>query len=347
MYINFKKAIISWAKSKMRTLPWEETKDPYHIWLREIILQQTRVEQGASYYQRFLKEYPEVKDLAAAPLEAIYKNWEGLGYYSRARNLHQAAKEITDKYQGVFPREYEQVIGLKGVGEYTAAAIVSFAYDQPRAVLDGNVFRVLSRYFGVDIPIDTTDGKKYFKTLAEQCLDTSHPAEYNQAIMDLGAVICKPAQPLCNHCPFSSDCIALHTDRIQELPVKSKKLIRQDRFFNFLVLMSEDKIVIQQRTERDIWQHLFQFPLIESADGLLKPEELNMEGVSLTESVVESREYKQALTHRNIFGKFFEIHTDKFELDRNWLLIKKEDLNKYGFPKIIREYLTEKDNYIY
>lgn len=347
MYINFKKAIISWAKSKNRKLPWQETRNPYHIWLREIILQQTRVEQGASYYHKFLKEYPEVKNLAAASLDGIYKNWEGLGYYSRARNLHQAAKEIVEIYQGVFPQEYEQVIGLKGVGEYTAAAIVSFAYDQPHAVLDGNVFRVLSRYFGIDIPIDTTAGKKYFKALAQKCLDTSHPAEYNQAIMDLGAVVCKPAQPLCDHCPFSSDCIALHTDRIQELPVKSKKLIRQDRFFNFLVLMHEDKIVIQQRTDKDIWQHLFQFPLIESTDRLLTAAELNIEGLSVPIPIVESREYKQALTHRNIFGKFFEIQTDKLELDKNWLVIKKEEINKYGFPKIIREYLTEKDNYIY
>ncbi len=347
MSIIFKKGLISWSKYKKRILPWEETRNPYHIWLREIILQQTRVEQGAAYYQKFLKAYPQVKDLADAPLEEVYKNWEGLGYYSRARNLRHAAQQITGDYLGIFPEDYDEILKLKGVGEYTAAAIVSFAYDLPYAVLDGNVYRVLSRYFGIDIPIDTTAGKKYFKILAQECLDISAPAIYNQAIMDFGAVICKPQQPLCNHCPFSSDCIAYNTDRIQELPVKSKKLIKQERFFNYLVMSDGKNIVIQQRTEKDIWQHLFQFPMIETSDSLMTLEDIEAASKNILYPIKESKVYKQALTHRNIVAKFFLIQVNNIELKDNWTKIKTDELDTYGFPKIIRDYLSENNNYIY
>jgi A/G-specific adenine glycosylase len=338
----FRKRLISWYLENNRPLPWSKTHDPYSIWLREVILQQTRVEQGASYYQKFLNHYPTIVDLANSSLEEVFKDWEGLGYYSRAKNLHKTAQIVRDDYNGIFPRVYEEILSLKGIGEYTAAAISSFAYNEPYSVLDGNVFRVLSRYFGIDYPIDTTIGKKYFKKLAQECLDISQPAQYNQAIIDFGAVICKPAQPLCNNCPFSSECKALNENRILELPVKSKKIIKKNRYFNYLVLSHQGKIYIQQRIEKDIWQFLFQFPNVEFNDQLLSKEEL-MKELSFSVSYIrESKIFLQTLTHRKIHAKFFEIECLDCIPPNDWILVSKEELNNYGFPKIIKDYLTEK-----
>lgn len=338
----FRKRLISWYLENNRPLPWSKTHDPYSIWLREVILQQTRVEQGASYYQKFLNHYPTIVDLANSSLEEVFKDWEGLGYYSRAKNLHKTAQIVRDDYNGIFPRVYEEILSLKGIGEYTAAAISSFAYNEPYSVLDGNVFRVLSRYFGIDYPIDTTLGKKYFKKLAQDCLDISQPAQYNQAIIDFGAVICKPAQPLCNNCPFSSECKALNENRILELPVKSKKIIKKNRYFNYLVLSHQGKIYIQQRIEKDIWQFLFQFPNVEFNDQLLSKEEL-MKELSFSVSYIrESKIFLQTLTHRKIHAKFFEIECLDCIPPNDWILVSKEELNNYGFPKIIKDYLTEK-----
>lgn len=342
MFKIFRKTLISWYLDNKRVLPWSETHDPYSIWLREVILQQTRVEQGASYYQKFLKHYPTIVDLANTSLEDVYKDWEGLGYYSRARNLLTTAQIVRDQYNGVFPTDYKEILILKGIGEYTAAAISSFAYDQPYSVLDGNVFRVLSRYFGVEYPIDSTIGKKYFKKLAQDCLDINEPAMYNQAIIDFGAVVCKPKQPLCNDCPFSSDCVAYNEGKIALLPIKSKKIIKQNRYFNFLVFAKQEYIYIQQRSEKDIWQHLFQFPLIESTDQLLTKAELPDEISNLTPYISESKIFFQLLTHRKIHAKFFEIESLNPPLPNDWILVKMEELIKYGFPKIIKDYLSEK-----
>lgn len=347
MYIIFSKSIIFWSNESKRTLPWPETRNPYFIWLREVILQQTRVEQGAAYYLRFIESYPSIKDLAKAPLDEVYKKWEGLGYYSRARNLHQTAKIVSEQYDGTFPNSYQDVLSLKGIGEYTAAAIMSFAYDEPYAVLDGNVFRVLSRFFGVDIPIDTTTGKKYFKNLAQECLDKERPAQYNQAIIDLGAVICKPTSPLCDHCPLSSNCIAHQQGKEEVYPVKSKKLVRQHRFFNYLVVSDGEQIIIEQRTHKDIWQHLYQFPLIESEDRNLEIEEL--EGMKWeTEHPIEvSSTYIQDLTHRRIHARFFEIRVKELKHDIDKQIVSIDKILDYGFPKIIREYLSARYNFIY
>lgn len=347
MYIIFSKSIVSWSKDEKRLLPWTITQNPYFIWLREVILQQTRVDQGAAYYQRFISTYPKVENLANASLDEVYKLWEGLGYYSRARNLHHTAKVISEQYQGQFPKEYSEVLQLKGIGEYTAAAIMSFAYNQPYSVLDGNVYRVLSRYFGIDIPIDSTKGKKYFKELAQQCLDKDQPAVYNQAIIDFGAIVCKPAQPLCDHCPLSSNCVAYHQGKIDLLPVKEKKLIKQHRYFNYLVLVDNEHIAIEQRTEKDIWQHLYQFPLVESTDNILQKEDLPLSDLKIKSPIRESRVYKQLLTHRVIHAKFFLVEVDGLSVFNEKQLIFKQNILQYGFPKIIREYLTEWDNFIY
>lgn len=347
MFNSFRKTLISWYLDHNRVLPWSKTKDPYSIWLREVILQQTRVEQGASYYQKFLNHYPTIIDLANSTLDEVYKDWEGLGYYSRARNLLTTAQIVRDKYNGVFPVDYQEILSLKGIGEYTAAAIASFAYDQPYSVLDGNVFRVLSRFFGIEHPIDTTIGKKYFKKLAQDCLDINQPAMYNQAIIDFGAVICKPKLPLCTNCPFSSECVAYNEGKISELPIKSKKIIKQNRYFNFLVFSKQNKIYIQQRQEKDIWQHLFQFPLIESPNQVLTLEDLPDDIIDFVPYIRESKMFFQTLTHRKIHAKFFEVESLDYDAKKDWILVEIRDLNKYGFPKIIKDYLSEKYNFIY
>jgi len=328
-------------------LPWKQTRDPYHIWLSEIILQQTRVEQGTPYYFRFVETYPTVLDLANASQESVLKSWEGLGYYSRARNLHAAASQVVQEYGGKFPDSYEEILKLKGVGGYTAAAIASFAFDLPYAVLDGNVFRVLSRFFGIDIPIDSTQGKKYFSQLAQDCLDKEHPADYNQAIMDFGAMVCKPVNPNCNNCPLSSHCKAYNEDRIKELPYKSKKIIRQTRFFNFLVLTDKTSVCIVQRSDNDIWKGLHQFPCMESEDLWVEvPENILSRLPDRIMNIKFSNKYKQILTHRNIEAQFVEIELDNIPVNFEWNRVPTEDIVKYTFPKIIREYLTDRFNCI-
>ena len=234
---HFSEKIIAWYDQNKRDLPWRNTKDAYLIWLSEIILQQTRVDQGMDYYLKFAKEFPTVKHLAKADNEKVMKLWQGLGYYSRARNLHTTAKIISEKYHGKFPDEYSDILSLKGVGNYTAAAIASFAFNKPYAVVDGNVYRVLARVFGIESPIDSTQGKKEFETLATELLDRKKPASHNQAIMELGALQCKPVNPDCSICALNTMCFAYSKKRINELPVKAKKTKVRNRYFNYIVLL--------------------------------------------------------------------------------------------------------------
>ncbi len=249
-------------------MPWRETSDPYCIWLSEIMLQQTRIEQGLPYYLAFTNAYPSIFDLANASEEEVLKLWQGLGYYSRARNLHATAKYIAFELNGKFPETYEGLLKLKGVGDYTASAIASISYNEPVAVVDGNVYRVLSRYFDIDTPINSTAGIKEFKLLAKELLDKEDPATYNQAIMEFGALQCKPQSPLCNTCPLSASCLALKNNKISMLPVKLKKGKIKKRYFNYLVFQSEEnKTILEKRSGKGIWEGLYQFPLIET-DGL-------------------------------------------------------------------------------
>ncbi len=245
-------------------MPWRNTKDPYRIWLSEIILQQTRVAQGLPYYERFIEAFPTVQDLAAASEEEVLKLWQGLGYYSRGRNLHFTAQYITNELQGVFPNTYKELLKLKGVGDYTASAIASICFNRPTAVVDGNVYRVLSRVYGIDTPINSTQGIKEFKALAQELIDTNQPANFNQAIMEFGAIQCKPQNPYCLHCVFQEECVAFRQNKIKELPVKIKKLNIKKRYFNYLVFVSRDqKTLFNQRTGKGIWQGLFEFPMLE------------------------------------------------------------------------------------
>ncbi len=331
-------------------MPWKGEKDPYKIWLSEIILQQTRVEQGLAYYEKFIARFPTIKHLAAAPDTTVFKLWEGLGYYSRCRNLLATARHIANDLNGVFPNTYEDIKALKGIGPYTASAISSFAYNLPHAVVDGNVFRVLSRVFGIETPIDSTQGKKLFTQLADELLDKKKPGLYNQAIMDFGAVVCKPALPLCPSCVFNKDCFAFLEKKVNELPVKEKKINIKKRWFYYLVIEHKGKIAIRQRTGKDIWNQLYEFPVIETtaeqetADLIARAEQeewINEGKYSLS---FVSPLFKQQLSHQLIAGRFIAIKSDKAgKLPEGSVWVSKKEMTEYPFPKFINQFLEKRD----
>ncbi len=326
-------------------MPWKGETDPYKIWLSEIILQQTRVEQGWNYYEKFIKEFPTVHDLAKAPEKIIFKLWEGLGYYNRCKNLIETAKKISKDYKGKFPSTYEEIKSLKGIGPYTAAAISSFAFNLPYAVVDGNVERVLSRYFAINTPIDTTDGKKLYAELANALLDKKQPGIYNQSIMDFGATICKPQNPLCAECPQQSDCQAFRHNLVNILPVKEKKLRRKERRFYYFIIEFNNRIYIHQRKEKDIWQNLYEFVLLEAEtnqEEILQSEFIkNIFGKEKIAAHKISEVSKQQLTHQTIRVQFIHINIAKQISLKGFLLVKKKDINKYPFPKSISAYLNQ------
>ena len=262
--MEFSDLLINWYWEHKRELPWRETTDPYKIWISEIILQQTRVVQGMEYYHNFLQHFPDVKSLAEAEEEEVLKCWQGLGYYSRARNLHFAAQTIMEKHGGTFPLKHEDVLELKGIGDYTAAAICSFAYGQPYAAVDGNFFRVLARVFEIETPIDSTKGKKDFYALAQELISKEHPALFNQAMMDIGATVCTPTSPNCQECPLQNMCLASAHRRIAELPVKSKKNSSKDRYFYYFLIKGNGQTYLHRREENDIWKGLYELPLVET-----------------------------------------------------------------------------------
>lgn len=350
----FTKRLLEWFNTNDRPLPWKGEKNPYYIWLSEIILQQTRVAQGLPYFEKFKATFPTVFDLANAPSDKVMKLWEGLGYYSRARNLHFTAKFIAEELNGVFPNTYKAILGLKGVGPYTAAAIASFAFDLPHAVVDGNVFRVLSRVFGIATPIDTTSGKKQFNQLATALLAKKAPAVYNQAIMDFGAVQCTPANPNCVSCPMQKNCTAFNKNLIDQLPIKSKKIKKRDRFFNYLVFKRDNAIVLNKRTQKDIWLNLYDFPLVETTNLIdqltLTTHDNFQQIIGNTPYIIKkiSKPFKQLLTHQKIIAIFWEIElksvlkmneTDFFE-------VKQKNINNFAFPKIIDLYFKDKSLYL-
>ena len=348
----FQKGLYKWASETPRPMPWKGEKNPYLIWLSEIILQQTRVEQGLPYFEKFKERYPTVKDLANASEDEVMKMWEGLGYYSRARNLHFTAKFISNDLDGVFPSDFDSIKMLKGVGDYTASAIASFAYDLPHAVLDGNVFRIFSRFLGIETAIDSTAGKKEFKRITQEFLDKKEPAKYNQSIMDFGAKQCTPKNPDCKNCPLNKKCIALEKNLIEKLPLKSKKLVKKTRHFNFLVFKKGNLRWIEKREGKDIWKNLYQFPIIESIEAIdelmkLKFDDtwtpfLEKKGWKIFK---KSRPFKQTLTHQNIIAVFweFEIEDETFSsLVPSLIRVNQNSLLDFAFPKIIDLYLKDK-----
>ncbi|MGN6508597.1 MAG: A/G-specific adenine glycosylase [Chitinophaga sp.] len=341
----FTDRILTWNRAHNdRTMPWKNEKNPYFIWLSEVILQQTRVEQGLPYYERFISAYPTVEHLAKAPEEEVFRLWQGLGYYARCKNMLAAARTIAAA--GKFPDTYEGIAALKGVGAYTAAAIASFAYNLPHAVLDGNVYRVLARYFGIDTPVDTTAGKKLFTSLAHDVLPKNQAGIYNQAIMDFGAVVCKPQQPLCRTCSLAPRCEAFQKGLTGLVPVKSKKLVIKKRYFHFLLLEQEGKIWIRKRTAKDIWQNLHEFPLVETpapADLAALREtaafrQLLPEGPKALGAGVQ---LKQQLTHQTIHASFIRFRLSPgFTLPKDYMLVPEGQLERYAFPKIITDFLN-------
>ncbi len=337
--------LINWYREHKRELPWRESSDPYLIWISEIILQQTRVVQGYDYFIRFIKRFPDVTSLAEADEDEVMKFWQGLGYYSRARNLHAAARSMN----GVFPKTYPEVLALKGVGEYTAAAICSFAYNMPYAVVDGNVYRVLSRYLGIETPIDSTEGKKLFASLAGEFLDKSRPAVYNQAIMDFGAIQCTPQNPACLFCPLAGSCMALSKSMVAQLPVKQHKTKTTERFLNYIYVRAGACTFINKRTGNDIWKNLFELPLIETASSVTEEELLALpEFIKLFDKeevpVVRSicRNVKHVLSHRVLYANFYEVVLpEKTKSFSSYLKIKTNELEQYAVPKLIHAFLEK------
>ena len=347
---TFPALLLQWNRDQnTRKMPWKGEKDPYKIWLSEIILQQTRVEQGLKYYEKFITVFPDINKLAAAKDEKIYKLWEGLGYYSRCRNLIETARFISKKLNGKFPGTFEDIFSLKGVGNYTASAIASFAYDLPHAVVDGNVFRVLSRVFGIKKPIDSTEGKKLFSQLAFELLDKKQPGIYNQALMDFGAVICKPQNPLCHNCVLKDHCFAYEKGLVNKLPVKEKKIKIITRWFNYLVIGYNDKIYIRKRIGNDIWKNLHEFVLIEtnidvSAKKILaKAEKEKILEKDSYKVVSISPLYSQQLSHQKINGRFIKIAVKKEFVLAEFKLVSLKQLSRHAFPRLLNAYF-EKSN---
>lgn len=359
---DFSRTIIEWYGVNKRELPWRESADPYRIWISEIILQQTRVAQGYDYFVRFVGRFPDVKALAEAEEDEVMKFWQGLGYYSRARNLHAAARSMG----GVFPKTYAEVLALKGVGEYTAAAVCSFAYGMPYAVVDGNVYRVLSRYFGIETPIDSTEGKKLFAALAQEMLDRGRPADYNQGIMDFGAMQCTPQSPDCSCCPLAEGCVALRKGMVAKLPVKQHRTKTTNRFFNYIYVRAGACTFINKRTGEDIWKNLFELPMIETERALTEEEFVGMKelremlmpaaGEASIERMAEKtstemlqpvvrlvcKGVKHVLSHRVIYADFYEVTVPE-EADGfgGFLKIKTEELGQYAVPKLVQGFIEK------
>lgn len=349
---GFTRRLLKWNKEENnRKMPWKGESDPYKIWISEIILQQTRVQQGLAYYERFIAAFPNIGSLAESEEEKVFKLWEGLGYYSRCKNLIATAKYIHQELGGRFPEKYEEILALKGIGEYTASAISSFAFHQPYAVLDGNVFRVISRFFGLTTPINTNEGKKNYKELAYQLLPPKQSATYNQAIMDFGATVCKPSLPECPTCVMRKECVAFQNNMVSILPVNEKVIKQTKRVFYYFILEFDGKLYVRKRTQQDIWQNLFEFFLIEDL-GKKSVEEiliyfLKRFGLKKNEYFLQSisKKYQQKLTHQTINGCFIHLILEKeIFIDDDYQLIEKKELAKFPFPKFINTYLKEKES---
>lgn len=323
--MSFALTLLQWFHQNGRVLPWRETRDPYAIWLSEIILQQTRIDQGLPYWQRFMQRWPIVEELAAATEDEVLREWQGLGYYSRARNLHTAAKQVVA--MGGFPRTLEGIKSLKGVGDYTAAAIGSIAFDLPAAVVDGNVYRVLSRYYGIATPINTTEGKKEFAALAQSLLPKNEASAFNQAMMDFGAIQCTPSTPHCPSCPLQETCIAFRENKVTELPVKQKTLKIKERHLTYIYIRYKGETAIHRRSARDIWQGLYEPWLTD---------------VVPSSAVLQCRNLKHVLTHRIIYADFYLWEpTERPSLPDDYLWIKETDIDKYGIPRLIDIFLQK------
>lgn len=338
--MNFADELLAWYLENKRDLPWRNTTDAYTIWLSEIILQQTRVEQGMPYFYRFLERFPDVASFAAATEDEVLKLWQGLGYYSRGRNMLKTAQQIRDEYDSVFPTDYDQLIKLKGIGEYTAAAISSFAANQPHAVVDGNVYRVLARYFGIDEPINSGKAKKTFQHLANSLINKKNPGLHNQAMMEFGAMLCKPKNPACGICPVRLGCYAFKHNATTSLPVKIKKAQARERFLNYFLITEGTKVLMNKREENDIWANMYDLPMIETISLLAENELIELKEVKHTfgDKVIIENTYpvaKHILTHQKLYVRLIKLQNHTVKLKQKWFYVEAENLKNLALPKII------------
>jgi len=338
----------NWYELNKRSLPWRSTKEPYPIWVSEVILQQTRVIQGISYYKKFIAKYPDIQSLAKANEDDVLKLWQGLGYYSRARNMLTASKQITEYYNGCFPNTFNELLNIKGIGHYTAAAIASICFNQPHAVVDGNVIRVISRLFSIRLPMDSTPGIRKIKKITNEILDIKHPGNHNQAIMELGALICTPQNPSCKECPIKAFCKANHSNVVDKIPIKGKKLKIKKRFFHYLYINDSNYLFIKKRIKNDIWKNMYDLPLIELSKSdknviLDKKKEWTDIFNDIKYRVTKiHKPIKHKLTHQEIVIVFYEIHTNIHWLKNNGLMkISYDELKNYALPKPIEVFLQK------
>lgn len=344
--MSFSQKILLWYAENKRDLPWRSTRDPYLIWLSEIMLQQTRVAQGIPYYKKFATHFPTVDHLASASEEKVLKLWQGLGYYSRARNLHTTAKMVVDLYDGSFPETYDELLKLKGVGDYTASAISSICFNEPRAVVDGNVFRVLARYYGIDKAINSTEGVKYFRQLAYEIMDPENIRDYNQGLMEFGSLQCAPKNPDCGTCPLNGSCVALETKKVSILPVKINKTKIKHRYFNYLVpvartLDNEKVTLFRQRTGKGIWQNLWEFPLVESEEEIhtneIRKKIPEVLGIKKSKNIFSFNENEilHKLSHQHLHTKFWIVETDDELLEG----VPFSTLENYPVPVLLADFI--------
>jgi len=346
---SFATALLNWHSSIDRNLPWKTSNDPYKIWLSEIIMQQTRIAQGTPYYLKFVDSFPTVIDLANAEEQQVMKLWQGLGYYSRARNLHFTAKTIRDKYNGKFPTTYEDILGLKGIGKYTAAAISSFAYGKEYHAVDGNVIRLISRYFGITEAVDSTQTLKEINNLAEKLIKGSNPGDYNQAIMDFGALMCSPKSPNCLECPLNNDCKAYKLDLVRNIPYKSKKIKKKNRYLHYFYMVdSSGNIILNHRTKKDIWQSLYDFPSIENdnkdvlSDLEIQTYTLSIIGKKTLRIDPPSKIYKHILTHQTIYGQFYRVSIGRLQKEiPQFTIVQHSDVVSFALPVLLTNFLSE------
>lgn len=355
---QFTDSLLAWDRDQNhRPMPWKGEQDPYKIWLSEIILQQTRVEQGWAYYEKFIQHFPSIFDLAKAKEQKVFKLWEGLGYYNRCRNLLFTAKQIVKEYNGLFPKDYNQLVALKGVGPYTASAIASFAFNLPYAVLDGNVFRVFARYYGIETPIDTKEGVSIFNAIAQEHLSQKQPGVYNQALMDFGATVCKPLAPLCSDCVMQKKCVAFGLNKVNQLPIKLKRIQKKKRNFDFYCFEWEGKWLVQKREGGDIWNGLYQFYMLEqekqtaldwlSVQQILSAQ-LGFKKQNFKSSIVQVfAPFQQQLTHQTIHARFIVVPLKTIPSvfkEAKW--VTPQQMKKLPFPKLVNDFLDQEFNKI-
>ena len=338
-------AIAHWYDGSKRDLPWRRTRDPYAIWLSEVILQQTRVDQGMAYWHRFMRRWPDVRSLAEAHEDEVLRAWQGLGYYSRARALLIAARQIVQDHGGKFPADRDLLRRLKGVGDYTSAAIASICFGLPEAVVDGNVYRVLARSFGIATPIDSTEGKKEFQRLADRLLDRKKPGDHNQTMMELGAVICTPKKPKCDECPIRSGCVAYREGRIAELPVKAKRTKVRTRHFNYLFIVKDDRFFLRKRAAKDIWRNMYELPLIETEKAAsrsviaARSRSMGMGGKFTLEA---SDQVVHLLSHQRIEARFWIVRGGGMNSVNDMIEVEFADLDRFALPQLIAKWLDRK-----